>query len=80
MPKAEADRFLGQLKSYRSSPEVFKLYSFLDMMKEAGSKSRKYVLAENFGQEVLILNLEKKIKSSLLDLNLGDNPDEGNKP
>ena len=80
VPKAEADRFLGQLKSYRSSPEVFKLYSFLDMMKEAGSKSRKYVLAENFGQEVLILNLEKKIKSSLLDLNLGDNPEEGNKP
>ena len=80
VPKAEADRFLGQLKSYRSSPEVFKLYSFLDMMKEAGSKSRKYVLAENFGQEVLILNLEKKMKSSLLDLNLGDNPEEGNKP
>ncbi len=80
VPKAEADRFLGQLKSYRSSPEVFKLYSFLDMMKEAGSKSRKYVLAENFGQEVLILNLEKKMKSSLLDLNLGDEPEEGKKP
>ena len=76
VPKAEADRFLGQLKSYQSSPDVFKLYSFLNVMKEAGAKSRKYVLAENFGQEVLILNLEKKMKSSLLDLNLGDNPDE----
>jgi hypothetical protein len=37
------------------------------------------VLAEDFGQEVLILNLEKKMKSSLLDLNLGDKPEEGNK-
>ena len=76
VPKAEADRFLGQLKSYESSPDVFKLYSFLDVMKEAGQKSRKYVLAENFGKEVLILNLEKKIKSSLLDLNLGDEKEQ----
>ena len=52
------------------------MYSFLDVMKEAGQKSRKYVLAENFGKEVLILNLEKKIKSSLLDLNLGDEKEQ----
>lgn len=76
VPKAEADRFLGQLKGFNACPEVFKLYSFLDMMTTSGSQSRKYILSDSLGKEVIQLNLEKKLKSSLLDLNLGDETPE----
>ena len=68
--------FLGQLKGFNSCPEVFKLYSFLDMMTASGSKSRKYILSDSLGKEVIQLNLEKKLKSRLLDLNLGDESPE----
>lgn len=67
---AEGERFLSQLKAYQASPELFVLSSYLDVMVEEGSKARKYILASSDVNEVLILNLEKKLKSSLLDLNI----------
>jgi len=70
--EAEGERFLSQLKGYHASPELFVLSSYLDVMVHEGSHARKYILASNIDQEVLILNLEKKLKSSLLDLNMGN--------
>jgi membrane protease subunit HflK len=71
---AEAERFDRQLKSYNASPELFKLDSFLGVLDESGQKVRKYVLTNEQNREVLILNLEKKLRSSLLDLNLDNTP------
>ena len=72
--EAESERFLSQLKSYQASPDLFILSSYLDVMVNQTRNTRKYVLAssKDKGQEVIILNLEKKLKSSLLDLNLGN--------
>jgi len=73
---AESERFLSQLKGYQASPDLFILSSYLDVMVNQTRNTRKFVLASNLNNEVIILNLEKKLKSSLLDLNLGnfDNP------
>lgn len=68
--EAEAERFVRQLKSYNASPELFKLDSFLNVLNEAGGKARKYILTNDQNREVVILNLEKKLRSSLLDLNV----------
>lgn len=68
--EAEAERFERQLKSYNASPRLFKLDSFLNVLNESGQQARKYVLTNERTREVLILNLEKKLRSSLLDLNL----------
>jgi membrane protease subunit HflK len=68
--EAEAERFLRQLKSYEAEPSLFKLNSFLDVMATDGAPARKYILTNKDNREVLILNLEKKLRSSLLDLNL----------
>jgi regulator of protease activity HflC (stomatin/prohibitin superfamily) len=72
--EAESERFLSQLKGYQASPDLFVLSSYLDVMVNQTRNTRKYVLAnsKNQEQEVVILNLEKKLKSSLLDLNLGN--------
>lgn len=67
---AEAERFLRQLKSYQAAPELFKLNSFLEVMATSGGTTRKYIMTNQNIHEVLTLNLEKKLRSSLLDLNL----------
>ncbi|MDD4097370.1 MAG: hypothetical protein PHC30_01240 [Lentisphaeria bacterium] len=68
--EAEAERFRSQLLSYQAEPSLFKLNSFLEVMATAGAPARKYILANQDNREVLILNLEKRLRSSLLDLNL----------
>lgn len=68
--EAESERFLRQLKGYEAEPSLFKLNSFLDVMATAGAPARKYILTNKENREVLVLNLEKKLRSSLLDLNL----------
>jgi len=67
---AEGERFLSQLKAYSASPELFVLSTYLDVMSKEGQNARKYIVCNQENKEVLILNLEKKLKSSLLDLNL----------
>ena len=72
VPQAEGERFLSQLKSYEASPELFLLSSYLDIIVNEGKSARKYILSSREGRETLILNLEKKIRSSLLDLNMNE--------
>lgn len=67
---AEGERFLSQLKGFHASPELFVLSSYLDVMANEGRRARKYIVTGQHAKEVIILNLEKKMRSSLLDLNL----------
>jgi len=78
VPQAEGERFLSQLKSYESSPTQFVLSSYLDIITNEAKAARKYIIAAGQNHETLILNLEKKLKSSLLDLNLP--PEEPSQP
>lgn len=67
---AEAERFNRQLKGYLAAPGIFRLNSFLEAFLEGAKNTRKYVMTSSAGREVFNLNLEKKINSNLLDLNL----------
>ena len=69
---AEGERFLSQLKGYEAAPELYVLSTYLDVLLNEGRDARKYILATGMDHEVLILNLEKKLQSSLLDLNLNN--------
>ena len=73
--EAEATRFLSQLMGYNASPKIFMLNSFLEVLTTEAKDTRKYILAGNGGKEVLNINLEKKLTTGLLDLDLGS--DEG---
>ena len=70
---AEADggRFASQLLCYEASPSQYMLNSYYDVFSGAGANARKFVITGNAKDQVLWLNLERKQRSSLLDLNLG---------
>ncbi len=69
--EAEAARFEKQLTAYRVAPALFRLNSFLDLMETGAAQARQYVVAATTGsREVTVLNLEKKLRPDLLDLNL----------
>lgn len=68
--RAESERFIKQLQAFAASPELFPLRSLLRVLEEQGKTLRKYVVAVSGGREVVILNLEEKLRQDLLDLNL----------
>ena len=70
--EAESGRFRGQLQCYQASPKPYMLYSYYEVFEESALKTRKYVVAGDNPDEVLWLNLERKVKSGLLDLDLGN--------
>lgn len=71
--QAEADsgRFAGQMLCYQAAPQQYLLNSYYDVLEGEGAKARRFVLTGNAKDEVLWLNLERKAKSGLLDLSLG---------
>ena len=73
---AEADRFRKQLLAYHASPELFTLYSYLDMLETNTKDIRKYVVAVT-GREVIQVDLAKKLRPDLLDLDVKMPKDEG---
>ena len=68
---AEGERFEKQLVAYQAAPQLYVLYTFLDMLENEGGAARKYIVALDKSQEVFVINLEKKLRPDLLDLDLG---------
>lgn len=67
---AESGRFPSQLQCYRAAPRQYILNNYYEVLETSGSRARKYVLTGKSKDEVLWLNLERKTRSGLLDLNL----------
>ena len=70
--KAESGRFEGQLKCYNAAPQPYMLYSYYEVFEAATLQTRKYVVTGDNPNEVIWLNLERKAKTGLLDLDLGN--------
>ena len=70
--EAESGRFSGQLLCYKAAPAQYMLNSYYDILLMQSNASRKYVIAADSRDEVLWLNLERKERSGLLDLDLGN--------
>lgn len=70
--KAESGRFQGQLECYEAAARPYMLYSYYEVFEECTRMARKYVVTGDNPNEVIWLNLERKAKSGLLDLDLGD--------
>jgi regulator of protease activity HflC (stomatin/prohibitin superfamily) len=67
--EAEASRFGKQLLAYRASPELFMLYSYLDVLETGTRDTRKYIIAAE-GHEVIQVDLQKKLRPDLLDVEI----------
>jgi regulator of protease activity HflC (stomatin/prohibitin superfamily) len=63
---AEADQFGNQMAAYRASPSVYTQRSYLETLARALAPVRKYVLGVTNTQDIIMLNLEEKIRQDLL--------------
>lgn len=70
--EGEREQFLTQMSAFEQSPGVFMLRKRLDMLEEKAKGVRKYLIASD-SKEIIILNLEEKLRPDLLkDLEIGD--------
>ncbi len=64
---AQAGRFTNQLSAYRASPDVFMQRTYLESLAQAVVAPRKYLLMATNTQDIIMMNLEDKLRPDLLD-------------
>jgi len=70
--QGRAGQFIHQLAAHRIAPEVYDTRTYLETFSKAVAPARKYVVLPETTREVVILNLEDKIRTDLLDVPLED--------
>jgi regulator of protease activity HflC (stomatin/prohibitin superfamily) len=76
---ARAALFTNQIPAYRASPSVYVQRAYLEALSEGSQDARKVVLATTNTQDVILLDLEEKIRPDLLDVPL-PSPKSGSNP
>ena len=66
LAEGEAARFTNQMVAYAASPSVYLQRTHLETLARSLEPVRKYVLTATNTQDILILNLEEKIRQDLL--------------
>ena len=66
---SRADLFTNQIAAYEAAPLVYKQRAYYAMFPDATKNSRKYILLVTNTQNILIFNLEDKIRADLLNVN-----------
>ena len=67
---ARAARFTNQIPAYLASPSVYMQRAYLEVLGREGVGARKTILATTNTDDIVILNLEEKIRSDFLDVPL----------
>ena len=62
--------FTNQMAAYHASPDVYTQRSYLQTLARYGSEARKFIVAVTNSQEVLLLNMEDKIRDDILNIPL----------
>ena len=60
--------FTNQMAAFKASPEVYAQRSYLQTLAKNSSDARKFVVAVSNANEVLMLNMEDKIRDDLLNI------------
>jgi hypothetical protein len=63
-----ADLFTNQIAAYEAAPSVYKQRAYYAMFPEATKNSRKYVLLVTNTENIVIFDLEDKIRTDLLNV------------
>ncbi len=67
---ARADLFTNQLAAYAAAPSVYRQRAYFQMFPEATANSRKYILLVTNTHDVVIFDLEDKIRDDILNMNV----------
>jgi membrane protease subunit HflK len=63
-----ADLFTNQIAAYEAAPSVYKQRAYYAMFPDATKNSRKYILLVTNSQNILIFDLEDKIRADLMNV------------
>lgn len=66
--KGRRAQFPGQLKALAAAPKVYPQWAYLDALTNAITPARKLIIGSTNTTEVVILNLEEKVRSGLEDI------------
>ena len=70
---ANAALFTNQIPAYQTAPSIYKQRIYFQAFPAATANARKYVMLVTNTQNVLIYELEDKIRDDLLNLNVPNN-------
>ena len=62
--------FTNQMAAYKASPEVYTQRAYLQTLARNSADSRKFIVAVSNANEVLMLNMEDKIRDDMLNIAL----------
>jgi len=68
--KATESLFTNQIAAYSASPEVYSQRAYLQTLARHGQNARKFIVSVTNSQEVLMLNMEDKIRDDILNVPL----------
>jgi regulator of protease activity HflC (stomatin/prohibitin superfamily) len=71
---ARAALFTNQIPAFAAAPSVYRQRAYFQMFAEATGRARKYILLVTNTSDVVIFNLEDKIREDLLNLNVPSSP------
>jgi hypothetical protein len=67
---ARAALFTNQIPAFAAAPSIYKQRAYLKTFADATANSRKYILLVTNTDDVIWLNLEDKIRTDLLNVNV----------
>jgi modulator of FtsH protease HflK len=65
---ANAAAFTNQIPAYRAAPSVYTQRAYLKSLARNAGSTRKYVIATTNTDDVILFNLEEKLRTDLLDV------------
>ena len=71
---ARAALFTNQIPAFAAAPSVYRQRAYFQTFADATANARKYILLVTNTQDVVIFNLEDKIREDLLNLNVNEKP------
>ncbi len=71
---AEADLFTNQIPAFQAAPDVYRQRLYLQTFAEATKNARKYVLLVTNTHDVVVFDLQDKIRDDLMNLSLTNSP------
>jgi regulator of protease activity HflC (stomatin/prohibitin superfamily) len=67
---AQAAQFTNQIPAYRASPQVYAHLAYAQTLNRGSAEAKKVILAATNTQDVILLNLEEKLRPDILDMPL----------
>lgn len=71
---ARAALFTNQIPEFAAAPSVYRQRSYFQMFGQATQNARKYILLVTNTKDVVIFDLQDKIRDDLLNLNVNEKP------